>query len=83
MLMFEKPYIQKTLIELQTLGYKEPKEILVKYYKAVKRTWDFHLNPEDFAREIHSLEQAVNRKLDPHNPNQIYIGHLRERIIKN
>jgi len=81
--MFEKAYIQKVLKELQILGYHEPKEILLKYYRGVRRTLGFYLNPEDFAREIHILNQAVSRRFDPNDPNQIYIGHLRELLRKN
>jgi hypothetical protein len=40
----------------------------------------FEPNAEDFAREIIDIEKSLNRKFDPADPNQIYIGHLRNRI---
>jgi len=81
--MFEKAYIQKALLTLQSLGYSEPKGILLKYYRGVRRAWGFYLSPEDFAHEIHILNQAVNRKFVPNDSDQVYIGHLRERFRKN
>jgi hypothetical protein len=81
--MFEKAYIKKTLNELQILGYDEPKKILLKFYRPVKRMVGYYLNPDEFAREIHMLNQAVTRIYDPNDPDQIYVGHLRQLLRKN
>lgn len=80
--MMNKPYIQAIISELQDLGYPsdQAKCILLKHYRVMRRTTGFELNAADFAREIIDIEMALNRKYDPADPNQIYIGHLRGRL---
>lgn len=82
--MFEIPYIKTVLRSLKMYGYDElaAKEVLLRYYRGVKRAWGFGPNAHDFAREIHEIAVAVNRKFNPDDPDQIYIGHLKERIKK-
>jgi hypothetical protein len=83
--MMNRPYIRAVMNELQGLGYAgdKAKEVLVKHYRVVRRTWGFEPNAEDFAREIVDIEKAVNRKYNPTDPNQVYIGHLRNRLKAN
>lgn len=82
--MFENPYIKAVLRSLMLIGYDElsAKEVLLRYYRGVKREWGFGPNAHDFAREIHDIAVAVNRKFNPDDPDRIYIGHLKERIKK-
>jgi hypothetical protein len=83
--MMNKPYIRAVMNELQELGYAgdKAKEVLLKHYWVLRRTWGFEPNAEDFAREIIDIEKALNRKYDPSDPNQIFIGHLRNRLKVN
>lgn len=86
--MMDRPYIKEVIRELNLLGYEETKakQILIKYYRPLKRTLGFQLNSYDFAREIDLINKAVNRKYDPSDPNQIFIGDLKSRksqIIKD
>lgn len=83
--MMDKPYIKDVICELKNSGYEEDqaKQMLVKYYRVLRRTWGFEPNAYDFAKEIISVDKAVNRKFDPKDPNQIFIGHLRGQIKLN
>lgn len=83
--MMDRPYINDVIRELKLLGYEEgkAKEILIRYYRHLKRTCGFRLNSYDFAKEIDSIHKAVNKKFDPSEPNQIYIGHLKNRVKSN
>ncbi|MEK5057677.1 hypothetical protein BK126_05265 [Paenibacillus sp. FSL H7-0326] len=82
--MLDKPYIRSVIQELENLGYtgEDAKEMLVRYYRVMRWTVGFEPNAEDFAREIVEIQKAVNRKYDPTDPNQIYVGHLRGKLIK-
>lgn len=77
--MMDQPYIRDILKNLQNLGYEfdKAKEILIRFYRIIKRTNGFSLNARDFAILVHELNEAINRKYDPTDPNQIFIGHLR------
>jgi hypothetical protein len=79
--MMDKPYIKEVIRELNILGYEEAKakQILIKYYRPLKRTLGFQLNSYDFAKEIDLIHKAVHRKWDPSDPNQIFIGDLKIR----
>jgi hypothetical protein len=83
--MMDKPYILAVVKVLQNHGYHgdQAMEILIKYYRIMRRTLGFVLNPEDFAREIVDIDKNVKRKYDPNDPNQVYIGHLSSRLKKN
>lgn len=79
--MLDRPYIKEVIRELNLLGYEEvqAKQILIKYYRPIKRTLGFQLNSYDFAKELYIIDKAVKRKYDPSDPNQIFIGHLKSR----
>lgn len=79
--VMDSPYIKEVIYELNLLGYEEDqaKQILIKYYRPLKRMWGFQLNSCDFAKEINSIDKAVKRKFDPSDPNQIFIGDLKSR----
>lgn len=83
--MMNKPYIRAVMNELQELGYAgdKAKEVLLRHYRVVRRTCGFEPNAEVFAREIVDIERALNLKYDPSDPNQIFIGHLRNRLKAN
>ncbi|MDG0809690.1 hypothetical protein [Cohnella rhizosphaerae] len=80
--MMNKPYIRAVINELEGLGFAgdQAKEVLLKHYRVVRRTAGFEPNAADFAREIVDIEKAINRKYDPTDPSQVYIGHLRDRL---
>lgn len=82
--MMDKPYIRAVIHELGNLGYagEDAKEVLVRYYRVMRRTVGFEPNARDFAREIVDIHKAVNRKYDPIDPKQIFVGHLRSKIRK-
>lgn len=82
--MMDKPYIRAVIHELGNLGYagEDAKEVLVRYYRVLRRSVGFEPNARDFAREIDEIHKAVNRKYDPTDPNQIYIGHLLDKLRK-
>ncbi len=44
--MMDRPYIKEVIRELSLLGYEEvqAKQILIKYYRPLKRTLGFRLN---------------------------------------
>ncbi|MEK4192849.1 hypothetical protein [Paenibacillus odorifer] len=52
--MMDRPYIKEVIRELSLLGYEEvqAKQILIKYYRPLKRTLGFRLNSYDFAKEL-------------------------------
>lgn len=77
--MMDQPYIQDILKNLQSLGYEldKAKELLVRFYRSVKRMYGFSLNAIDFAILVHELNEAVHRIYDPTDVNQVFIGHLR------
>lgn len=81
----DRPYIKDVINELQTMGYDEhnAKEVLTKFYKPLKRRVGFDPNAKDFAVEINSIAKAVSRVHNPDDPDQIFIGDLRDRINKN
>ncbi|MEK5357748.1 hypothetical protein [Paenibacillus sp. FSL L8-0709] len=83
--MMDRPYIKDVISELQGMGYDEDKakQVLTKYYRPLKRSVGFEPNARDFAKELTSIYEAVNRKHNPEDPNQIYIGDLKDRIRKN
>ncbi|MEK5183168.1 hypothetical protein [Paenibacillus sp. FSL P4-0288] len=83
--MMDRPYIKDVIIELQGMGYDEDKakQVLTKFYRPLKRSVGFEPNARDFAKELTSIDEAVNRKHNPEDPNQIYIGDLKDRIRKN
>ncbi|AIQ37992.1 hypothetical protein R50345_27295 [Paenibacillus sp. FSL R5-0345] len=80
--MLNRPYIKEVIRELKLMGHEDDraKEILIKYYRPIKRSWGFGPNAYDFAKEIDFLDKAVNREFDSSDPNQIFIGHLKSRI---
>lgn len=65
---------------MESLGYTDAKGILLRYFRPVKRSFGFYLNAYDFTREIDSVNMAVLKKDNPDDPDQIYIGHLKERL---
>jgi hypothetical protein len=77
--MMNKPYIKEVIRELKLMGYEDDraKEILIKYYRPLKRRWGFEPNAYHFAKEIDYLHKAVNREFDSSDFNQIFIGHLK------
>lgn len=77
--MMDKPYIQDVIRELKLLGYEEDeaKRILIKYCRPLKRLWGFGPNACNFAKEIDLIHKAVSKKFDPSDPDQIFIGHLK------
>lgn len=83
--MMDRPYIKAVIRELENLELEEDaaKIMLVKYYKVLRRSLGFELNAVDFAKEIVSIDTAVNRKHDPSDPNQVFIGHLKGLIQLN
>jgi hypothetical protein len=83
--MMTDPYILEVLRELEKQGHAddEAKKILLRYYRPVRRVWGLEPNAQDFAREIESVYQAVNRKYDPNDPDQIFIGDLRGHFRKS
>lgn len=68
--MLEKPYIREVLNELQQMGHEgdKAKQILIRFYRPVRRTWGFEPNARDFAREIEELSRAVLKKYNPLDP---------------
>ncbi|MEK4159461.1 MULTISPECIES: hypothetical protein [Paenibacillus] len=80
--MLDRPYIQDILEHLQSLGYEpgKAKELLIQFYRSIKRIYGFYLNAREFAMLVHELNKAVHRKYDPTDSNQIFIGHLRGLI---
>ncbi|OMD17302.1 hypothetical protein BJP50_16280 [Paenibacillus odorifer] len=80
--MMNKPYIRDVICELKHMGYEDhrAKEILIKYYRPLKRSCGFEPNAYDFAKEIDYLHKAVNRDFDSSDSNQIFIGHLKSRL---
>jgi len=82
--MLDRPYIRDVLEHLQSLGYEfgKAKELLIRFYRPIKRTYGFYPNAREFAIIVHELNEVVLRKHDPTDPNQIFIGHLRERLKK-
>lgn len=46
----------------------------------MKRSFGFYLNAHDFAREIDLVNKAVLKVYNPDDPDQIFIGHLKERL---
>jgi hypothetical protein len=47
----------------------------------MKRLFGLGANASDFAAMIDEFEKSAREKYDPNNPNHIYVGHLRERVI--
>ncbi|AIQ35987.1 hypothetical protein R50345_15990 [Paenibacillus sp. FSL R5-0345] len=80
----ESPYIKDLIRELEKLGFSEDeaKKILVRFYKTLKRTWGLNPNAYDFAKKIATLNEATKRTIDLSDPNQIFIGHLKNKIKK-
>ena len=83
--MMDETYIRAVIRELQKVGYSEDKakETLVRHYRVTKRTIGFGQNADVFAREIDEIHNSLQRKYDPNDPNQVYVGHLRERLRLN
>lgn len=83
--MMNKPYICAVIRELKILGHPENKaiELLVRHYRVIKRTMGFQPNAWEFAREVDEIHKALQIRYDPNDPNQIYIGDIRERIRLN
>lgn len=77
-----KCYAIGVINELRQLGYSEmsAKKVLLRHYKGLKRSYSFNLNVYNFAKVIDEIERSINRNLKSDNPNQIYIGHLREQL---
>ncbi|WP_310832305.1 hypothetical protein [Paenibacillus pedocola] len=80
--MLNKPYIREVISELRLRGHDDDhaKEILIKYYRPLKRRFGFEPNAYDFAKEIDYLHKTVNRPYAPLDSNQIFIGHLKSRL---
>lgn len=72
-------------MELQKLGYPcvQAKAAFLRHYREMKRTFRFELNVSDFAKLVDEFEKVMERKCNPDDPNQIFVGHLRERFRKN
>lgn len=83
--MMDKSYIKDVIRELKLRGYEEDEatEILIKYYRPLKRSLGFGPNAYNFAKEIDLIHKAVIKKFDPSEPYQIFIGHLKNRIKSN
>jgi len=77
-----KCYAIGVINELRQLGYSEmnAKKVLLRHYRDLKRSYGFNLNVYNFAKVIDEIERSINRNLKPDDPNQIYIGHLREQL---
>lgn len=82
--MMDRPYIKDVIKELQVMGYDEhdAKKVLTKYYRPLKRRVGFDPNARDFARELNWIAKGAERKYNPDDPNQIYIGDLKELLNK-
>jgi|GEM_PF-1365277 hypothetical protein len=77
-------YVMGVIVELQRFGYseKDAKAVFIRHYRGLKRSYDHYLNIHDFAMLIDEIERALNRKYNPNDPNQIYVGHIRDLMIK-
>ncbi|MFC0215172.1 hypothetical protein ACFFK0_22505 [Paenibacillus chartarius] len=77
-----KHYAQAVILELQQLGYpcEEAKEVFFRHYRDMKRAFGLEPNVSEFAKLVDEFERAMKRKYNPNDPNQIYVGHLRERV---
>lgn len=79
-----KNYALGVIVELKYFGYSEvdAKTVFMRHYRGMRRSYGHNLNIHDFAKMIDEIERALNRKYNPNDPNQIYIGHIRDRMIK-
>ncbi len=82
--MMKKHYAQGVISELQQLGYpcEQAKAAFFRHYRDMKRTFGLEPNVCEFAKLIDEFEKAMKRKYNPNDPNQIFVGHLRERVRK-
>lgn len=82
--MMNKHYAQGVILVLQQLGYPSElaKEVFFRHYRDMKRTFGLEPNVSDFAQLIDEFEQAMKRKYNDNDPNQIYVGNLRDRVKK-
>ncbi|MNT19303.1 hypothetical protein D3C72_1545590 [compost metagenome] len=80
--MLDRPYIKDVIKELEKLGFKgdSAKDILIKYYRVLKRSIGFNPNACNFAEEIRRLDIASRHQHDTSDSDRIYIGHLRVKI---
>ncbi|RRJ54929.1 hypothetical protein EHV15_35755 [Paenibacillus oralis] len=76
-----KHYAQGVIGELQQLGYPadQAKDVFFRHYRDMKRTFGLEPNVTDFAKMIDEFERAMKRPYNPNDPNQIYVGHIREQ----
>lgn len=83
--MIVKHYAQGVITELHQLGYpcQLAKDVFFRHYKDMKRTFGLEPNVSEFTKLIDEFERAMKRKYNPNYPNQIFVGHLRDRARKN
>ncbi|MCZ8514975.1 hypothetical protein O9H85_21635 [Paenibacillus filicis] len=79
-----KHYAQGVIAELKQMGYfnGRAKEVFLRHYKDMKRTFGLEPNVGEFAKLVDEFERAMNRENNPNDPNQIFVGHLRDRTKK-
>lgn len=79
--LIHKHYAEGVISELQHLGYSDglAKEVFLRHYRDMRRTFGLESNVSDFAKMIDEFERARNRQYNPNDPNQIFVGHLRDR----
>jgi hypothetical protein len=79
-----KDYAQADIAELQQMGYfnGRSKEVFLCHYKYMKRIVELEPNVSEFAKLVDEFERALNREYNPNDPNEIFVGHLRDRIKK-
>jgi hypothetical protein len=77
-------YAQGVILELQQLGYLDElaNDVFFRHYRDMKRTFGLEPNVSEFAKMIDEFEQAMKRKYNPNDPNQIFVGHLNDRVKK-
>ncbi|MGG1599136.1 hypothetical protein [Paenibacillus naphthalenovorans] len=82
--MMVKHYAQAVILELQQLGYpcELARDVFFRHYKDMRRLFGLEQNVSEFAKMIDEFEQSMNRKYNPNDPNQIFVGHLRHRVRK-
>ncbi|WDH82422.1 hypothetical protein PUW24_06015 [Paenibacillus urinalis] len=82
--VMNKHYAGAVINELQKIGYPgdEAKEVFFRHYRDMKRLFGLEPNVSDFATLVDEFERSMKRKYNPQDPNQIYVGHLRDRAKK-
>ncbi|GAK43163.1 hypothetical protein TCA2_5658 [Paenibacillus sp. TCA20] len=73
-----KQYFVGVIEELKKMDYSEAEARMMfdRLSNDILEIRGFYLNTFDFAKEIVELHQAVQREIDPNNPDHIYVGDL-------